>query len=99
MARESTARADWVGFRVNGAQTAAELEAIRMSVERSRPFGGEAWVKRTAADMGLESTLRRRGRAEQETGLKKGSRHLFFPFLSEFTSHKRPPRGELVRSR
>ena len=52
---------DWVE-RVNGAQTAAELEAIRMSVERSRPFGGEAWVKRTAADMGLESTLRRRGR-------------------------------------
>ncbi len=47
---------------VNEPQTEAELEAIRRSVNRSQPFGTEPWTKNTARDLGLQSTLRRRGR-------------------------------------
>jgi putative transposase len=53
--------ADWVR-RVNQAQTAAELEALRRSVVRDRPFGSEAWTRRIAKRLGLEYTLRPRGR-------------------------------------
>lgn len=52
---------DWVA-RVNRPQTAAELEALRTSVQRGRPFGDESWVRRMAKRFGLESTLRPRGR-------------------------------------
>jgi putative transposase len=43
---------------VNEPQTDAELEAIRRSVARGQPYGGEDWVRRTAEQLGLESTLR-----------------------------------------
>jgi putative transposase len=49
---------DWV----NEPQTAAELEAIRTSVNRGAPFGAEAWRAETAMALGLQSTLRPRGR-------------------------------------
>jgi putative transposase len=52
---------DWLA-RVNRAQTAAELEALRVSVQRGRPFGEEGWVRRMAKRFGMESTLRPRGR-------------------------------------
>ena len=48
--------------RVNAAETAAELEALRRCVARSRPFGGPTWVRRTVKKLGLESTTRSRGR-------------------------------------
>ena len=48
--------------RVNRPQTDAELAALRRSVERGCPFGGAAWVKRTASRLGLDTTLRPRGR-------------------------------------
>jgi putative transposase len=51
----------WVRY-VNQPQSEAELGAIRRSVQRGQPFGGEAWVRSTAARLGLESTLRPRGR-------------------------------------
>ena len=51
---------------VNAPQTDQELEAIRRSVIRGQPYGGEAWVQRTAKSLGLESTLRRRGRPRKE---------------------------------
>ncbi len=47
---------------VNRAETAAELDALRESVKRGRPYGEPKWQKRTAARLGLESTLRPRGR-------------------------------------
>ena len=56
------------GRRVNAAETEAELEALRRSVERGCPFGGVAWVKRTASRLGLESTLRGRGRPRKGKG-------------------------------
>jgi putative transposase len=53
--------ADWTA-RVNAAETAAELEAIRRSAQRGTPYGGAAWVARTAERLGLEHTLRPPGR-------------------------------------
>lgn len=47
---------------VNQPQTEAELDAIRVSIQRGRPFGSPAWQKRTAKRLGLESTFRPRGR-------------------------------------
>ncbi|MCE9530725.1 MAG: transposase [Planctomycetes bacterium] len=58
-------RADWLDW-VNQPITPAELEALRRSVDRGTPFGGEAWVKKTAAQLGLETTLRPRGRPKKE---------------------------------
>ncbi len=52
---------DWVA-RVNRPQGAAELEAIRTSVQRGRPFGDEGWVRRMVKRFGMDSTLRPRGR-------------------------------------
>jgi len=51
----------WVAL-VNEPQTEAELAAIRRSVIRGQPYGSDAWVKTTAAQLGLDSTLRSRGR-------------------------------------
>jgi putative transposase len=37
-------------------------EAIRRSVNRGRPYGEAAWIERCAEKLGLEFTLRPRGR-------------------------------------
>ena len=52
---------DWVAH-VNAPHTAAELEGVRRSVRREYPFGSTTWVVRMAKRLGLESTLRSRGR-------------------------------------
>jgi putative transposase len=54
----------WTGF-VNQPQTAAELEAIRTSVNRQRPFGDAEWVKRRAAEERLEQSFGRVGRPKK----------------------------------
>lgn len=54
----------WVAM-VNRPESEAELEALRRCVQRGNPFGGEAWTAKTAAAMGLESTLRARGRPKK----------------------------------
>jgi putative transposase len=56
---------DWLVF-VNEPQTEAELERLRTSVQRGRPYGGETWSKRIAAKLGLESTFRPRGRPKKQ---------------------------------
>jgi len=55
---------DWAEH-VNGAETEAELAALRGSVRRGSPFGGFAWREETARRLGLESTLRSSGRARK----------------------------------
>ena len=55
---------DWTEY-VNGAQTDSELAALRQSVFRGAPFGEETWQARTAAALGLQSTLRRPGRPKK----------------------------------
>ncbi len=52
---------DWLR-RVNRAETKRELEALRRSVARGQPFGTETWCKRIIKRLGLESTVRPRGR-------------------------------------
>jgi putative transposase len=52
---------DWLA-RVNRPQSASELESLRVSVQRGRPFGEEDWVRRMAKRFEMESTLRPRGR-------------------------------------
>ena len=47
---------------VQSAQSEAELAALRRSVVRGTPFGEESWQERTAKQLGLQSTLRARGR-------------------------------------
>jgi putative transposase len=52
---------DWVKY-VNRPQSEAEVDALRRSVVRGTPFGDTAWQETTAERLGLESTLRPRGR-------------------------------------
>ncbi len=56
---------DWVR-RVNRASAAEELDALRRSVQRGQPYGSEQWVRTTAKRLGLESSLRARGRPRKE---------------------------------
>jgi putative transposase len=53
--------------RVNEPLSAGDLQRLRLSVERGQPYGDEAWTVRTAAQLGLESTLRSRGRPRTTT--------------------------------
>jgi putative transposase len=47
---------------VNQPQTPAEEKSVKTSIERSRPFGADAWVKKTARRLHLQQSLRPRGR-------------------------------------
>ena len=70
--------ADWEGL-VDEPQSPAEVEAMRRRIKRSQPYGSEAWEQKTARRLGLQSTLRARGRPRKDRGqatspgLKKGS--------------------------
>lgn len=50
---------------VNAAIAKDELDLLRTSVKRGRPFACEAWVRRTAERLGLGFTLRDRGRPKK----------------------------------
>lgn len=50
---------------VNRPQTTEELEAVRRSVLRGAPYGSEPWQQQTAVALGLQSSLRSRGRPRQ----------------------------------
>jgi putative transposase len=63
----------WVK-RVNAVQTAAELEALRRSVQRGQPYGEESWARRVAKRLGLESTFRRRGRPRKPSATEAGGK-------------------------
>jgi len=52
---------DWIRW-VNTPQTPTELAELRACVNRQRPYGSEPWVDQTAADLGLQSSLRPVGR-------------------------------------
>ena len=47
---------------VNRPQTNAEVKAIRHCVVRGQPLGSAPWIAETALELGLQSTLRPRGR-------------------------------------
>ena len=52
---------NWIAW-VNRGLNDEQLEEIRSSVQRDRPLGPATWVRRTAARLGLEFTLRGPGR-------------------------------------
>jgi putative transposase len=51
---------------VNAAQTEAEVEALHECIRRRRPNGDGAWVERAARQLGLEASLRPRGRPPKQ---------------------------------
>ena len=64
-------KSGWTEF-VNTPQTEAELAAVRKSVDRGNPFGDESWSDRAVRRLGLETTLRPRGRPRRQSeSLKK----------------------------
>ena len=52
---------NWLSI-VNGVETEAELSDLRRSIARGAPFGDAQWSKRVARQLGLEASLRPRGR-------------------------------------
>ena len=60
----------WLEY-VNAPQTDAELETLRRCGKRGQPFGGAEWISSTAKELGLESTLRSRGRPRKHGTLPK----------------------------
>ena len=56
---------NWLSW-VKEPQTNAELNALRRSVVRGTPYGSIPWQKRTAGRLGLEATLRPRGRPKKK---------------------------------
>jgi len=52
---------DWLRW-VNEPETESELIALQESVTRDRPFGSQSWQEQTAKRLGLEHSLRPRGR-------------------------------------
>jgi REP-associated tyrosine transposase len=52
--------------RVNEPLSTCDLQRLRMSAERGQPYGKESWAKETARRLGLESTLRPRGRPRKQ---------------------------------
>jgi putative transposase len=56
---------DWLRW-VNQPLTEAELCRVRKSVQRGAPFGPEGWCEVIAERLGLEATLRPRGRPRKK---------------------------------
>ncbi len=56
---------NWVQL-VNEPLTDAELEAVRLSAWRGRPYGLEDWVRETARKLHLENTLNAEGQPGQK---------------------------------
>lgn len=57
---------NWVEH-VNAPQTESELAAVRCSVRRGSPFGNLDWQRYAARHLGLQSSLRPRGRPRRST--------------------------------
>src|SRR5271157_2501846 len=57
---------DWLQI-VNQPQTEAEVAALRCCVNRGRPFGDPNWVTDTTERLGLEWTIRPRGRPKKQS--------------------------------
>jgi len=61
---------DWVQL-VNAPLTEAEVAAIRLCLRRDRPFGTESWMTETVHRLGLEYSVRPRGRQPRLASLHK----------------------------
>ncbi|MEE9311475.1 MAG: transposase [Planctomycetota bacterium] len=54
----------WLRF-VNRVQAQEALRKLRLAVQRGSPFGDDEWIQNAAMKMGLESTLKPRGRPKR----------------------------------
>jgi putative transposase len=59
---------DWVQT-VNRPMSAREIERIKTSIVRNRPFGSEAWITKTAQRLDLKHTLGNEGRPRKQRGV------------------------------
>ena len=75
---------DWAKT-VNQPQTEAELAALRCCVNRGRPFGDPNWATDTAKRLGLEWTLRPRGRPKKQAKSAESSHVLQIWWLSPYS--------------
>jgi putative transposase len=55
---------DWAAF-VDTPLTQQELDRLQQSIDRQAPFGGAEWQSRICSALGLESTMRARGRPKR----------------------------------
>jgi putative transposase len=55
---------DWLAA-INRLQRESDVEALRRCVRKGAPYGSPRWVKQSAVRLGLESTLRPRGRPKK----------------------------------
>jgi len=62
--------ADWLE-QVNRPQDEQELAALRRARDRGRPYGDDAWTKKTALKTGVEHALRPRGRPRKAAAAEK----------------------------
>jgi putative transposase len=58
--------ADWVRY-VNQPQTDKELAELRTSIEKGRPFGDADWRQKMIQRLGLQSSIRERGRPRKHS--------------------------------
>jgi putative transposase len=56
---------NWIS-RVGEPQSEAELAALRLSVNRGRPFGSDQWTEKIVEQLGLQATVRPRGRPRKQ---------------------------------
>ena len=87
---------------VKAPQTAAELAALRRCVQRGSPYGTEMWCDRTIGSLGMESTIRPRGRPKkQNTGychlLLSGERWQQVSLCNSRQVHRWQPSGHRNR--
>lgn len=59
--------ANWTSY-VDEPQNEAEVERIRQCIKRQSPFGQQRWTQNLAKTLGLETTLRSRGRPRKKEG-------------------------------
>ncbi len=50
---------------LNKPMSEKEVERVKTSIKRNRPFGSEQWQKQTAARLGLTASLRKEGRPKK----------------------------------
>lgn len=56
---------------VNQVQNEAEEQAIRRSIARGQPYGGDAWQSKVTRQLNLEHTFRPRGRPKNSEAAAK----------------------------
>ena len=72
----------WVE-RVNEPLTSDELAAIRTSVKRGSPYGEASWIASSAKCLGLESTLRPRGRPQVRFPTQRHNKESYPDFFNK----------------